>query len=286
MRRASAFEQLLLLLSLAPQSVSAACRPRMRRRASALLLLLLLLLLAPPPVSACMLGGLDVGVCAAAADVQSAAPYCASVLPYSACVPRGGAAPWSNLSASNKDDWLSAAVGSFIAQRVAIEGGHLSPNDPSLASFVPAGATVVRRFTAGGSAGADCANAYRNYACWLAFPRCDGSRRSLPLCRSVCENFFRACSYPRAMWRCYEPANFGGEAPEGTSGDQLYDAHGGAVFKRAPIAGLPFASNVDDGGAPIAVCTPSLHNRAERLGVALAGGALAALAAAALVFTH
>jgi hypothetical protein len=74
------------------------------------------------------------------------------------------------------------------------------------------------------------------------------------------------------MWRCYEPANLGGEAPEGTSGDQLYDAHGGAVFKRAPIAGLPFASNVaDDGGTPIAVCTPALHNRAERLGVALAG---------------
>ena len=254
------------------------------RRVRACVLLQQLLLLAPLPVSACMLGGHETGVCAAAADVQAAAPYCASVLPYSACVPRGGAAPWSNLSAASKDAWLSAAVASFIAQRASIEAGSLAPEDPSLASYVPAGASVVRRFTASGSAGADCANAYRNYACWLAFPRCDGARRSLPLCRSVCENFFKACSYPRSMWRCGDPRNFGGEAPEGTAGDQLYDTHGNAIFKRAPIAGLPFASNLDDGGVPIAVCTPSLHNSAERVGVALAAlAALAAAAAAALV---
>jgi len=236
----------------------------------------LLLLLLPPAARACELVGRETGVCA---SVQADAPFCGAVLPFEVCVPAGGNV---NLSAASKDGWLSSAVAGFIAQRQAIEAGALTPDDPSLASFVASGASVVRRFTAGGSSGADCANAYRSFACWLAFPRCDGSRRSLPLCRSACENFFRACGYPRAMWRCYDAAYFGGAAPEGTAGDQIYDARGSAVFKRAPIAGLPFAANQDDGGAPLAVCTPSLHNGAERGGVA-ALAVLAALAAAALL---
>lgn len=46
---------------------------------------------------------------------------------------------------------------------------------------------------------------------WLNFPRCDDSDNSLGMCRSVCENFMRACKVPTDMWRCYEPRYFGGE---------------------------------------------------------------------------
>ena len=88
----------------------------------------------------------------------------------------------------------------------------------------------------------------------------------------------QACSYPKSMWRCYDAAFFGGVAAEGTAGDQLYDAGGGAVFTRAWIAGLPWAANADGSdGEPLAVCTPSLRNGAS------AAAALSAAAAAAAV---
>ena len=86
----------------------------------------------------------------------------------------------------------------------------------------------------------DCVNAYRNFMCYMNFPRCNDAGESLLLCRSVCENFFRACGYPKVMWRCYNPEYYGGKAPEGTTGDQLFDSSGKAIFLRALLPGLPF----------------------------------------------
>jgi hypothetical protein len=146
---------------------------------------------------ACELAGRESGVCMAAADVQAAAPYCASLLPFSACVQKDRDSRNSTTLSARKDAWLSAAVGAFIAQRTAIENGALAPNDPSLSSFVPAGARATPRFTAAGASAADCAAAFRSYACWLAFPRCDASRHSLPMCRSVCENYFKVSGVRR-----------------------------------------------------------------------------------------
>ena len=88
------------------------------------------------------------------------------------------------------------------------------------------------------------------------------------------------------MWRCYDAAYFGGVAAEGTAGDQLFDSIGGAVFKRAWIAGLPWAANADGGdGEPLAVCTPSLRNGASAVAALSAAAAsiaaILALAAAA-----
>lgn len=57
--------------------------------------------------------------------------------------------------------------------------------------------SVVRRFTNDD----DCQAAYRNYLCYMNFPRCNGAEESLSLCLSVCENFFQACAYPKYMWR-------------------------------------------------------------------------------------
>jgi hypothetical protein len=39
-----------------------------------------------------------------------------------------------------------------------------------------------------------CQNAFKNFACFLNFPRCDNEKKSLVMCRSVCENFFKACN--------------------------------------------------------------------------------------------
>lgn len=82
------------------------------------------------------------------------------------------------------------------------------------------------------------------------------------------------------MWRCYDPAFFGGEAAEGTTGDQLFDALGNAVFKRAPIAGLPFVDNANTalhGDELAAMCTPALLNGIAQQGVLAVVAAVAAL---------
>ena len=159
----------------------------------------LALMLAASCARSCLLAGHDIGVCTASAEVQTVAPFCAPLLRYpSTCAPApafaggaGGGAANVSAAAANKDAWLANAYADLVAQRQAIEAGTLAPDDPSQVSYVAAGATVMRRFSAAGGSGADCAAAYKAYACWLAFPRCDGSRRSLHLCRSVCENYFK-----------------------------------------------------------------------------------------------
>lgn len=95
---------------------------------------------------------------------------------------------------------------------------------------------VARRF----DGNPDCVNAYKNFLCFLNFPRCDKQRDSLLLCTSVCENFFRSCNYPRALWRCYEPRYYGAKKAEGTDGDQEMDLDGLPVYLRALLPGLPF----------------------------------------------
>ena len=40
---------------------------------------------------------------------------------------------------------------------------------------------------------ADCIEAYKDALCYLNFPKCGCREESLPLCKSVCENYYRAC---------------------------------------------------------------------------------------------
>jgi hypothetical protein len=61
---------------------------------------------------------------------------------------------------------------------------------------------------------ADCRNAYKNYFCWINFPRCDKQEQSLMTCRSSCENFFRVCGYEQDLWRCGHTKLFNGYEPE------------------------------------------------------------------------
>ena len=92
--------------------------------------------------------------------------------------------------------------------------------------------TVVPRF----SENADCQDAYRNYMCWMNFPRCDDAGRSLIMCRSACENYFKSCMVSfqfsfdltcllevtqlfnlqqhKDLWRCGDPKYVNGYAAE------------------------------------------------------------------------
>lgn len=128
----------------------------------------------------------------------------------------------------------------------------------------------------------ECADAYKAFMCYLNFPRCDGSGSSLLMCRSACENFFKACNYPKAMWRCGNPAYFGGEAPEPAD---VIDENGVPVYFRAPFPGLPFTANQieGDGYTELPVCTPAIPGgaaaaRLSELAIAAVVGAAVGLA--------
>ena len=130
------------------------------------------------------------------------------------------------------------------------------PSSPGINEFGEE-ADVVARFTDN----PDCENAFKNFMCWLNFPRCDEEDRSLILCRSVCENFFQACKvrkgcalqrssdvpdvaamlvpaqYSSDMYRCGAPEYYGGEEPEG---DDILDKDGQPIYLRAQFIGQPF----------------------------------------------
>ncbi len=127
----------------------------------------------------------------------------------------------------------------------------------------------------------DCAAAYRNFLCYMNFPRCDDTGRSLALCRSVCENLVTACKYGSSMSRCYNPEFYGAKDAEP---DTLTDAAGLPIYLRAHFPGQPFTDNLqadDDAGTELVVCTPSIKGAAPP-GAALAAWAVA-LALAAVV---
>jgi len=41
----------------------------------------------------------------------------------------------------------------------------------------------------------DCVNALRNALCWYNFPKCNDENRSLPLCKSTCNEYYKACKF-------------------------------------------------------------------------------------------
>jgi len=109
----------------------------------------------------------------------------------------------------------------------------------------------------------DCELAFRNYICFMNFPRCNEEEESLVLCKSVCENFMIACGYERDLWRCgpsefhngYEP-----EIPELNLTEGRY-----TVFLRNFFPGQPFRENTFDFlGNPHVTCTPSMHSSTTR----------------------
>lgn len=109
----------------------------------------------------------------------------------------------------------------------------------------------------------DCRNAFRNYMCWINFPRCDMARdASLPTCRSACENFFISCGYERGLWRCGKSKYFNGydaEAP-------IVSEQGNVSYLREYFPGQPFRENKYSakGGSELIICTPAVDGSASR----------------------
>lgn len=241
--------------------------------------------LLPPRALACYIQGQDSGRCVAAADFGAqGGSFCASAVQYPACVPKEHA--WdANHTLSNKDAWVAATFLAVRARRLLVEAGTLPPDwQPWEGGLKPKDPTPEgsRRF----SRSPDCIQAYRNFLCWMNFPRCDAQGNSLELCSSVCFNYFRACNYPANMVRCYDPVNYGAPLDEVTQ--QRLDgtlvinsATGLPILYNAPYPGHPFRPNLLVGGREQPVCTPALTGGATRAAAGRAAGAAAAAAALA-----
>lgn len=206
-----------------------------------------LLCAAAPSARACVLQGHDSGVCVDADVVASRAPFCSGVISYRACVPKEY--PWfPNHTLSKKDAWIADTLASVKARRLSIEGGAF-PED--VQPWEGGGPQTAKRF----SSNPDCEQAYKNYICFMNFPRCDAQQQSMMLCRSVCTNYFRSCNYPEDMVRCFAPENQGGKTPEDSTNTD--PETGLPILTRAPYPGQPFRDNVVINGIERPVCTPA-----------------------------
>lgn len=167
----------------------------------------LLVLLTAPPVRSCLIAGADTGSCTDPTDFDLLIPFCKSVVPYTACLPRYQSL-WYNHSALAKDKFVEQMFTKIATQRKMYETNttFLDKNTDEWGGSHE----IVPRFVEN----PDCENAFRNYFCWMNFPRCDAEGRSLLLCRSVCENYMKACQLSKDLWRCGDPQYVNGREPE------------------------------------------------------------------------
>lgn len=112
----------------------------------------------------------------------------------------------------------------------------------------------------------DCRTAFKNYFCWINFPRCDMKRdESLSTCRSACENYFISCGLDRDIWRCGPSKFYNGYEPEVPSVNQF----GEVTYMRDYFPGQPFKANqYNEKGLEVHVCTPAIDgsgNTIERI---------------------
>jgi len=216
---------------------------------------------------ACHIQGVDSGICEDPEDFERRMPFCKDVVNYRACLPRFEEL-FGNHTVRNKDTWVAQQFKSIVSTRIGYETSE-ALQDAGVTETGEPGEVTVRFFE-----NPDCENAYRNFFCWLNFPRCDDEDNSLILCRSVCENFFDACEYDSELWRCGDPIFYGGAEAEV---DDVLDDDGLPIYWRTMLPGQPFRDNeVDEEDNPIVVCTPSIKNAAPAA-VHARGGGLARL---------
>lgn len=221
----------------------------------------------------CVLQGGESGICLDSdASLKLEMPFCGEVVDYRVCVPQYKGAVvsrWRNHTIFAKDSWIQSQFDDeWEIRKLAETSEELKSEGVDERGIA---GNVVQRFYGGSEARDnedpwyvmnDCAKAYRNLFCWTNFPRCNGEDKSMILCKSVCENYFKSCGYSKDMERCGESQYFNGYEPEKATADKdgLF-----TVYSRSFFPGQPFRENMfeEDGETPIAICTPSIKNSAQ-----------------------
>lgn len=236
--------------------------------------LLLFVLTFISSVHPCNLHGADSGYCTDLTRNQENwkeeyMPFCQHAVAYPACIPKEQSLPpsrefpdgrWSNitLKVSQKDKWIEEMFKLHIFERENIEKSK-DLRSKQINEWGDEGKVVERFYK-----NHDCQDAFRNYFCWINFPRCDirgAAQETFPTCKSACENFFIACQYDRDLWRCGKSKWFNGYAPEQPIADPI---SGSVTYLRDYFPGQPFRANKFSlKGNDLVVCTPSIQGSAN-----------------------
>mmetsp|Transcript_7136 Transcript_7136/g.10626 ORF Transcript_7136/g.10626 Transcript_7136/m.10626 type:complete len:262 (-) Transcript_7136:138-923(-) len=225
------------------------------------------ILIIPSLVSTCNIWGTDSGECSELPLDKiwrlSNMPFCGSVVLYPTCLPKFQTLPpsreypfgrWFNHTVLTKDKWVEYEAKEHVKYRMRLERnnslrerGVNEHGDPVV---------IRRRFWHH----EDCRNAYKNYFCWINFPRCDMNRdESMATCRSACENYFISCGLDRDIWRCGPSMYFNGYEPE----EGKVNGFGEVNYMRDYFPGQPFRENkFNRQGLHRKICTPAIDGSA------------------------
>lgn len=145
-----------------------------------------MLLLLPSVSQGCFIQGHDSGECLEPEEFRADMEFCGNVVAYRACVPKENPL-WPKHDVFHKDKWVAEMYSHIVSERVRHETNE-TLQDAGVNELGEEGEVEIRFFE-----NPDCQNAFKNYFCWLNFPRCDSEDASLILCRSACENLMDAC---------------------------------------------------------------------------------------------
>jgi hypothetical protein len=210
--------------------------------------------------SGCNIHGADTGYCSDPDDFETAMPFCAEVVTYKACVP----IPSITTEAGNeyrhdmteKDEFIRLWYDRIVAERLRHESNRTLEEEGL--NELGEGGWIVQRFHPDvGDPAADCLQAFKNYFCWLNYPRCDTEDESLVMCRSACENLHISCGYDKDLWRCGDPEYYYGYRAEASV--KTHPIDNTKIWYRYPYPGSPFRDiQGDPAGGLKPVCTPSI----------------------------
>ncbi|CAD7923839.1 unnamed protein product [Amoebophrya sp. A120] len=117
-----------------------------------------------------------IGACQNSEYIQSQISFCRSRVCYDACVP-----PIQYIhpewTLREKDRLVEKRFKALIEERIRREvNASVDPEVPMLFTY-----------------NADCIEAFKDALCYLNFPKCGCAQESLPMCTSVCNNYYTAC---------------------------------------------------------------------------------------------
>lgn len=235
-------------------------------------------------VQGCRISGTDSGECRTYDENYPFMPFCSKYVKYTACVPQFDPV-WPNHTLTQKDAWVQRQATAIIQERKRHERNE-TLKDEGVNELGEEG-EVTQRFWNGdeedpdgiehaagreGTPRTDCELSYERFMCYVNFPRCDEEEKSLILCRSVCENYFRSCKYDQDLWRCGPTKWLNGYEPEKPEIDE--DTGDESITWRGLFTGQPFRDYEEDTSDPenpvaIPICTPGIKDAATRISLSI-----------------